>query len=340
MPDRHLQFFEQVAALKREGQSFALAMVVARRSPVSSHLGDHAVIFADGRMQGFVGGACSREIVRKQGLEALTLGSPRLVQIRPEGIPAGFAANANHVVAPMSCASEGAVDIYIEPYPRPFTLLLVGFSPVAEMLAHLALGLEYEVAWVVTDEESRDIERAVARTVRLDDLPAYLANLPAADLPRLAALVASQGHYDEEALEALLPVRPRYVGLLASRKRGDSVKEALRDRGIAEADLATIRNPVGLDLGATSPGEVAVSILAEIIQAKAAAAPLDLVEQQQAAAEHGSIHIDPVCGMEVEVAGAHHRSEFEGRVYLFCCPHCKAGFDREPARYLTPARAT
>ena len=112
-----IDFFERVAALRREGQSFAVATVVARRAPVSAHLGDRAIIFADGRMDGFVGGACSREIVRQQALEALAARQGRLVSIRPDaGDP--VESTAEHVVVPMTCASEGAIDVYVDPSSR------------------------------------------------------------------------------------------------------------------------------------------------------------------------------------------------------------------------------
>ena len=112
-----LDFFERIAKLGREGESFAVATVVGRRAPVSSHLGDRAVIFANGRMEGFVGGACSHEIVRAQALEVLTSGQSRVVSIRPDA--ASIESSSDHVVVPMTCASEGSVDVYIEPFvPR------------------------------------------------------------------------------------------------------------------------------------------------------------------------------------------------------------------------------
>src|SRR5580765_2058257 len=119
-----IDFYERIARLGREGQSFAIATVVGRRAPVSSHLGDRAIIFADGRMEGFVGGACSHEIVRTQALDVLASGQSRLVSIRPDA--ASVQSAADHVVVPMTCASEGAVDVYIEPLARPRLLIVVG----------------------------------------------------------------------------------------------------------------------------------------------------------------------------------------------------------------------
>jgi xanthine dehydrogenase accessory factor len=337
MADRNLQFFEQVAALKRDGQAFATVTVVSRRSPVSSHLGDRAVVLADGRMHGFVGGACSREIVRRQAIEALGAGSPRLVQIRPDGMASGFSPDANHVVVPMSCASEGAVDVYIEPYIRPMLLLVVGFSPVADALARVAQTLEYRVVRVVVEHERQDIDPALNRAIDLQDLAAFLAAELQGPRPQLAAVVATQGHYDEPALDALLPTPALYLGLLASRKRGATVRQALRDRGTPDTALSRVRNPAGLDLGATSPGEVAVSILAEIIQAKSAAESTEIVRRPYVLPNLVPPAIDPVCGMEVEVATAMHHTVFGEQTYYFCCAGCKAKFEGDPGQFLKQA---
>src|SRR5450631_1107248 len=168
-------FFERIAGLEREHASYAIATVVARRSPVSSHLGDRALVFVDGHMEGFVGGSCSRDIVRRYSLEAIVKRRPLLLQIRPDaGSPSdgaiveGTAAvNSEQIVIPMACSSEGAVDVYIDPRVPLRRLVVVGFTPVAEALARIAVTLDYDVVRVVVDTELRDItltSSAQART--------------------------------------------------------------------------------------------------------------------------------------------------------------------------------
>src|SRR5436190_21316393 len=127
---RTMDLLERMAALRRERKPFAMATVVARRAPVSSHLGDRAIVFPDGRMEGFVGGACSREIIRKQALEVLQARCGRLVSIRPDASEP-VVSDGEHVVVPMSCASEGAVDVYVEPFAYARRLVVVGATPVA-----------------------------------------------------------------------------------------------------------------------------------------------------------------------------------------------------------------
>ena len=333
-----MDVFEQIASLRREGQSFAVATVVARRAPVSAHLGDRAIVFADGRMEGFIGGACSRDIIRRQALEALAARCGRLVSIRPEvGNVAGeTAGTAEHVVVPMTCVSEGAIDVYVEPFVPARRLLVVGATPVAESLTRLARGMNYDVVRVVEERELRDLEQEAAAlgvTVAALGTLDTIVRESVAGSADLSAVVASQGHYDEEALEPILKGGVPYVGLVASRTRGAAVKALLEGNGVP--GVTTIRNPAGLDLGARTAQEVALSILAEIVQARPAgvartattAAP-DAAPPPPArpAAPAAATAIDPVCGMSVVVASARHTAERDGVTYYFCCRNCVSKF--------------
>lgn len=303
-------------------QGFAVATVVGRAAPVSSHLGDRATIYADGRMEGFIGGSCSRDIVRRQALSAIRAGEPRLVRIRPDALEAEQSRDV--VTVPMSCVSEGAVDVYIEPHIPKRQLLVAGFTPVAHAVAQIAPLLEYDVVRFIDQHETGDTEG-----LPIASLESYLAAMDAAVRERSAALAASQGHYDEAALAAFLRYDIAYVGLLASSKRAAAILTMLEREGVPASRLAAVHNPAGLDIGARKPAEVAISILAEIVASTAEAAPFELPGSVQAAAAR-----DPVCGMEVEIANATFQSRFEERTYYFCCPHCRAAFTADPARYL------
>jgi xanthine dehydrogenase accessory factor len=143
---------------------------------------------------------------------------------------------------------------------------------------------------------------------------------------QLVAVVASQGHYDEAALAPLLAAEPAFVGLLASRRRAAAVTALLAQQGVTPERLATLHAPVGLDIGAHSPGDVAISIVAQIV----ATAPRDTTQPD--ATEAAGTAIDPVCGMEVEIATAQHRLEHVGRTFFFCCAGCRASFAAEHER--------
>jgi xanthine dehydrogenase accessory factor len=325
-------FLEKVMTLGREGRSFATATVVGRRAPVSAHLGDRAIIHEDGRMEGFIGGACSREIIRRQALESMRARRARLVSIRPDTNVAA-SSDPEHVFVPMTCVSEGAVDVYVEPSVRPRRLVVVGATPVAEALARTAVAVDYDVVRIVESGEQRDLDAQAAASgwalAPLDSLSAVIAD----GGPTTAAVVATQGHYDEQALEIIVRTRAAaYIGLVASPKRGAAVKASLEQSGITGADV--VRVPAGLDLGARTAQEVAISILAEIVQSRPdQALDADAREQRHMAAPAATA-VDPVCQMEVEIATAKHTAVVDGTSYYFCCPHCRSSFVKEPARYL------
>jgi xanthine dehydrogenase accessory factor len=245
------EFFERAADLERARTPFALATVVKRYAPVSSHLGDRAIVLADGEMYGFVGGACSRDIVRAAAVEVLQCGTARLVHVEGE------------------CASEGAADVYVEPHLPPRIFIIAGDLPIATELARIAALIDgYRVTRVVHASEAADTPGAIT----LAALPDFLAGMDAEDRTRLVAVVASQGHYDEDALHMVLGAadEPAYVGLLASRRRAVEVFANVEKRGVGPGRIARVHNPAGIDIGARRPGEVAISILAEIVATLAA----------------------------------------------------------------------
>jgi xanthine dehydrogenase accessory factor len=366
-------FFDRIANLEREHASFAIATVVARQAPVSSHLGDRALVFADGHMEGFVGGSCSRDIVRRQALGAIRNRLPVLLQIRhdPRTAPAVATPEAalardcgddraaaasserepavpatERVVIPMSCSSEGAVDVYIEPRVPLRRLIVVGFTPVAEAVARMASELDYRVVRVVVDDEIRDLGMASGlQIVTLTALRSFLDALDAGEREAVVAVVASQGHYDELALEALQAYDVAFMGLLASRRRAATVIGVLAQQGVPAERLAMIRYPVGLDIGARSPGEVAVSILAEIIGNTPSSfgrigTPATSGARRGLGGEVSvatTTAIDPVCKMEVDTATALYHLEHDAQKHYFCCSGCRASFASEPARYLAPS---
>ncbi len=306
-----------------------IATVVAREAPVSAHLGDRAVIFADGRMEGFIGGACSRDIVRRHALAALESGRPLLVQIRPGGVTVETAADGSRVVIPMTCTSEGAVDVFLEPQLPARRFFIAGMTPVAEALAKIAAAAGFRVTRVVLRSEVRDLSDGEQGTaITLDDLQVVVAALEPGDRVRAAALVASQGHYDEDALVPFAGAIG-YVGLVASRKRAAAIRAVLVARGVDEAALAAIANPAGLDLGARDALGVAVSILAEVV----ATSSKTLAPREDAI--RVAVAIDPVCGMSVDQATARYAIEHDGSTVFFCCAGCREAFAASPGSYAT-----
>jgi xanthine dehydrogenase accessory factor len=228
------------------------------------------------------------------------------------------------------------VDVYVEPFVDARRLIVVGATPVAEALARLARAMDYDVWRVVDAREQGDAAAAAApigiTVATLDGLEALLRD-GATRQAEQAVVVASQGHYDEEALESILKAGVSYVGLVASRKRGGMVRAVLDEHGVAGA--AAVRIPAGIDLGARTPAEIALSILAEIVQAHPTGAAVQEgappASDQTEATE--VMALDPVCGMRVAVANARHSAEIDGHLYYFCCASCRTKFLQDPEPY-------
>ncbi len=303
------------ADLQRRGEPFALATVVRCERPTSAKPGAKALIRADGTVSGWVGGACAEPVVVREALAALRDGQPRLVGLVGDAAR-GPGRTEGMLEYPMTCHSGGTLEIYVEPYLTKPLLLIVGHGPVVETLAALGRAAEYAV--VVMEDDLREVARAHALT------------------PRVSVVVATHGDADEEALEQILRSDAGYVSLVASRRRATVIVESLRHRGVPLERLGRLKAPAGLDIGAVSPSEIAVSILAEIIQHHRGPKQAELLAAASAATTEA---VDPICGMTVDVATAAHRSETADRVVYFCCRHCQEQFDLDPGRYLAgPAR--
>jgi xanthine dehydrogenase accessory factor len=282
--------------LAEAGKPYVLATVVRVERPASTRRGDRALVTPAGELEGWVGGACSEPIVIREALRALADGEPRLVRIGPPG--GGDKAPGDVVVAESSCASEGTVEVLVEPQlPRPL-LVIVGDSAAAVTLAELARAIDWRVSTDVAEDPD-------------------------------AVVVATMGHADEEALEAALAGPAAYIGLVASARRAAVVLAALRERGLGEDALTRVHSPAGLDLGPATQPEIAVAILAELVAWRHTRVGGEAVLLEA---------IDPVCGMTVAVEAAGDAFVLEGVSYYFCCAGCRSRFEAEPARYLTANR--
>jgi xanthine dehydrogenase accessory factor len=300
---------ELASELRRCGEPFALATVVRCEPPTSAKPGAKALVRADGSVSGWVGGACAEPVVVREALSALRDGRPRLVGLIGEG-RRGPGRTEGLLEYPMSCHSGGTLEIYVEPYLPKRRLVIVGQGPVVETLATLAGAVEHSVV-----------------VLREGAVPSGLGRL---DLAGAAVVVATHGNFDEDALARVLTSQAGYVSLVASRRRAAAIVESLRQRGVPSEHLARLKAPAGVDIGASTPEEIAVSILAEIIQHHRSAKSLPGV----AAEPSGR---DPICGMLVPLATAKYGSQARGHRVYFCSRHCQETFDHDPERYLAGA---
>jgi xanthine dehydrogenase accessory factor len=307
----------RMGELARSGEAFALATVVWRQGPSSSKQGSRAIITADGQLDGWIGGACAEPVVIRAAKQVMADGNAQLLLL---GSPDQFggAVPEGMTVVPISCQSEGALEIYIEPVLPVPHLVIVGSSPMARTLARLARALDW----------STDL-------VSPPDFTAAGAGKQWAD-ERSMVIVATQGHGDEDMIERAVAMRPAYLGLVASRRRGEAVLGYLADRGVPREQLDRVHAPAGLDLGRTTHEEMAVAILAELVQLRASGALSEVPRPRGSQARRAlkpAEAVDPVCGMTVTAGASAMPSEHDGITYYFCCAGCRQKFTENPDTY-------
>ena len=287
-----------------------LATVVRTEAPTSAHPGDKAVITADGKLRGWIGGTCSEPVVRREALRALTDGRPQLIHI-VGGDEVKQTRKHGELMIATTCPSGGSLDIFIEPrLPKPL-LIVFGDTPAAETMVRLAELTGFRV-------------RALHQ--------AELANFEITKGERYA-VVATMGHFDEDALELALGDSDLEVSLIASGRRASAVRRELLRRGLDEHMVARVRTPAGNVRGGTQE-EIALLALAEIVAARRK-------RPKPAATEVAQVTFvtDPVCGMTVDPLTSTHKADVRGNTYWFCSEGCKSEFLKEPERYLRPIEA-
>jgi xanthine dehydrogenase accessory factor len=279
-------------ALAAAREPFVTATVVRAQKPSSVRAGDSAIVLADGTMEGFVGGACAEPSVRMHALRVLETGEPLLLRIEPGDGEAPAQQGAVTVQNP--CLSGGALEIFLEPRVPAPRVLAVGDTPVALALADLGARVGLDVVPVASGADAEPLASDVA------------------------VVVASHGRGEEEALVRALGSEVPYVGLVASRRRGAAVMEALRDAGVTDVELGRLRTPAGLDIGARGPEEIALSILAEIVSVR---------RSRDRPLPDPATAVDPICGMEVSAAAPTPSLEHDGRTLWFCGEGCRRAYE-------------
>lgn len=307
-PLEGLSVIQRAVEMSNEGISFAMATVVWRQPPSSGQYGSRAIVTADGQIYGWIGGACAEPVIIREAKRVIEEGTPKLLWLGQEADFEGMHVPHGVATVAMSCQSEGALQIYVEPMQAAPKLLIVGRSPMAMTLAELTQAMDWNVQLVGSDELA---------TSMIDS--------------STIVIIATQGHGDEDALEISLTADPFFVGLVASRKRGEIVLEFLKDRDISQEKISRVKVPIGVDLGHTSHREIAVSILAELVQLRAAGKLTPSPVVTKAPVQEV---LDLVCGMTVEAVPANRPFEYQGETYYFCAPGCRKSFEKDPSSFL------
>ena len=289
--------------LADQGESFVTATVVRVQSPTSVVAGNVALVLGDGTIEGFVGGSCAEHSVRGYSLQAIQTGEPLLLRILPFGDESEVGPEGREVASEDGaatvenpCLSGGAIEVFLEPVLPAPRVLVVGDTPIAG--AVLRLGAELDLDAVAADDDT------------IEPRPGDLA-----------LVVASHGRGELSALRRGLEVGLPYVGLVASRKRGDGVIGELRGDGVPSELLERIDVPAGIEIGARTPAEIAVSILAKVVEVR---------RREQGArttATPAATAVDPICGMTVAAMAGTLSVRHNGESVYFCSEGCKAKFE-------------
>lgn len=293
--------------LRAERTPYVLATVVRAQRPTSAKAGDRALVLPDGTIEGFVGGTCAESTVRLQSLRLLRTGESTLLRITPDEPPPAAPDPSDVdglVVVDNPCLSGGTLEIFLEPVLPPVLVHVFGSAPIARALERVGAAVGYDVR---------------------------LTNDPAAPPPTgaSAVVVASHGRDEERVLAAAFDAGVPYVALVASPRRGAAVLASLGAAG------QLVHSPAGLDIGARTPAEVALSVLAEIVSLRAMVAHPDPEQPPSpAGAPVGpATAVDPVCGMSVVAAPSSLHLEHDGVVRYFCGAGCRQAFADDPGRY-------
>lgn len=300
--------------LTDSGAVFVTATVVRVEHPASAQPGNVALVHDDGEIEGFVGGVCAQNSVRLYSLKAIERGEPLLLRILPDGATQSkSAANADpgheiahdegSVTVQNPCLSGGAIEVFLEPFLPAPRMIVAGDTPIAAALIRLAPDLGLDAV------DSRGADSG--------------APVPSAD--DLALVVAAHGRDERAVLRAALEAGVPYVGLVASRKRGGAVLDALRDDGVDETLIERIDTPAGLDIGARTPAEIALSILASIIEVRRRSS----TTPRSWAAAPPATAVDPICGMSVLIEPDALSVQRDGETYYFCGEGCQQAFERQ-----------
>ena len=321
--------------LRAQRQPFVLASVIWRRGPSSGRQGSQAVILPDGTVRGWLGGACAEPTVIAEALDCLDDGEPRLLCLGPSegrdrhrGAGPGQASDDGDGLRSiaMACESEGAMEIYLEPSLLAPQVVVIGRTPAVDAIAAAAAAIGWDAVIVDDGGHPDDHERPelVRTTLDLGHLTVDRAT---------AVVVATQGHYDDVALSAALGTDAGYIGLVASAKRAQAMRDFLRSQGFGDGDLARIHAPAGMDLGRIPNREIAAAVMADLV-ARRAGGQL-AVEAALGSQDRPVEAVDPVCGMAVFTAEARYQTAYEGTDYYFCAPGCQRRFEATPSVYLS-----
>lgn len=324
----HNEFLQKAKKLNEGKEAYATAIIVRRKIPSSGKPGDKAIITKDGQIHGWIGGGCTRGIVLKESLLAIQEGKPRLISISPD---ANASSSSYSKMYKMTCQSGGEVDVYIEPVlPKPH-IIIFGTSHIAMALCRISKAMSYQVSCVVQDTDKNLFPEA-DQLINISEFKTDEA------LENSHVIVCTQGDGDAEALYKAIELKQDYLAFVASHKKANAIFKDLRNMGLTFDQLKTIKTPAGLDINAKLPEEVAISILAQIIEDFRSKNSENHSKDGQIEIPNEDFYMNPVCKIPIQKSTAKHVIDYQGEQVYFCCDGCKVSFEKSPESYISLAK--
>ncbi len=312
----------QISKYMEQGEEFAVAQVIWREAPSSGKPGDKAIILKDGTMIGWIGGGCVKGIAIKEANEAIRENKSRLVRINPDEVNSE---DSNHKTYRMTCHSGGTMELFVEPITPNPQLIIVGKSNIARALSKLAIAANLRVN-VLSNDVHKGMFPGVSNIH--DRVDFSKINID----KNTFIVVSTQGEDDEESIRKALETSCNYVGFISSMRKSVKIKEYLEQTELSANRINELKTPVGMDINAKLPEEIAISILAEIIELFRD--PNRKVDKEYDTVINEDAYINPVCGVSVSKKDAKHVLEYGAHTVYFCCDGCKVSFDTEPKKYI------
>ena len=313
---------DQISKYMGEGEEFAVAQVIWREAPSSGKPGDKAIILKDGTMIGWIGGGCVRGIAVKEAHEAIRENRSRLVRIDPDEVNSE---DSSHKTYRMTCHSGGTMELFIEPITPNPQLIIVGKSNIARALSKLAIATNLRVH-VLSNDVHKDMFPGVNNIH--DRVDFSKINID----KNTFIVVSTQGEDDEESIRKALETSCNYVGFISSLRKSVKIKEYLEQTELSTNRINELKIPVGMDINAKLPEEIAISILAEIVELFRD--PNRKMDKESDTVINDDTYINPVCRVAVSKKDAKHVLEYGAHTVYFCCDGCKVSFDAEPEKYI------
>jgi xanthine dehydrogenase accessory factor len=345
--------------LIEDAQPFAVVTVIRAGPPTSAWVGAQALVDGEGLLHGWIGGGCSRAIVIQAALEAIRSGSPKRIRISNEAATPGADVELDLELHAMPCASNGMLELFIQPTLPPPLVLVLGSTPTALEACVLAQRVGLRVC------AAANVSAPLVALGLMHVIQGFNADVLSQVEPQMI-LVATQGDCDEDALEAALRTSAVAVLLVASERKAEKLRDAMRVRGIAPERLKALHAPAGPHIHAHTPLEIALGAVAGLValrrELERAAAdacasgtacaggevvpgvrPCESMASAMASAMASvepvaARYVNPVCGMHVDIASAKHVVDYGGQRVYFCCDGCKIEFEHSPGKYLAIAQ--